>query len=1190
MADIIDFRVKNGLLVTTTATIEGATSATSTNTGALQVHGGAGIGGNVYVGGIFSATGAIYGDATLTLTGDARFLSLTTSTSATTGALVVDGGVGIGESLYVAGDTRILSTTPSTSATTGALTIAGGLGIAGDVWVGGTLYGSILGGITTASNIAFGTAGQTPYQTAPGTTAFYGPGTAGQILKSRGTLGPQYVNTETVYVGYAVTASNINAGTTGDIVYQGNPGSTGFVSIGNPGEILIVNANSTAPVWSNTTSVYVGRATTATYSNNASITNDTVSATKHYIAYTNTSTGYGALKTSAVSGLTYYPSSGNVGIGVTTAASKLDVGGAVRITGVTTVTNVTQANSTQSGALQVANGGLGVGGNVYIGNTLTVLSTAFSTSTLGGNAAYIAGGLAIGRSLYVKGQVLFEENVTFAGTTTNVFSTNTVYTDNFIDLHFPQGAGPGGGWTFDDGFDIGHIYHHYDDDRGDEHGALIWHNESDELRWYMDNVEYVGGSKVYNFDTGTFGTFRTGAIHLVSTTTSISTATGALTVAGGAGIGGDLHVGGTIYGTAEISGSISTATNLANGYPGQLPFQVSDGITDFYGPGSTGTILVGQGPTAPTFVTTSSLYVGYAATATNISDGTKGQLVIQTNTGTTGFAGPGTLGQILVSQGAVSGGPVFTNTASIYVGNAEYSTQSEITDDPTNVDAQFLTFVSTSSGYTNIKTDATALVFVPSSGNLGIGTITPYAKLDVAGGVFISGLTTVTNTTNASSTLTGAFQVKGGAGIGLNLYVGGSANIAGNGTITGDLAVNGGDITSSAATFNLLNTGVTTLNLGGASTRTTISAATGYTAIRNLTTITNTTDALTTTSGALTVLGGLAVAKDIRVGGTMYGLFSGSVTGTATSATNLTNGTAGQVPYQTAPGATSFFGPGTAGQFLKSNGTSAPSYVDTSTMYVGYAATATNLNAGLAGSIPYQSAVGATTFLSIGTATFVLASTGTEPTWTSTAGLVAGSADTVKVTNDVASTTTHYLTFVNTSTGYSGIKTAAATGITYVPSTGNLGIGTTTPGYNLDINSSTNAIIRAYGTTIGRLSLQNSSRHYSISAQGTNLLVYDETGSTTRLTLDNAGNFGIGLTPSFKLDVGGATRISGVTTVTNTTAATNTTTGALQVYGGVGVGGSMYVKNRVGYVNTSNVSRVYQYYNAATDSLDTVFE
>jgi hypothetical protein len=52
-------------------------------------------------------------------------------------------------------------------------------------------------------------------------------------------------------------------------------------------------------------------------------------------------------------------------------------------------------------------------------------------------------------------------------------------------------------------------------------------------------------------------------------------------------------------------------------------------------------------------------------------------------------------------------------------------------------------------------------------------------------------------------------------------------------SIAGDLAVDGGDMTSSAATFNLVNSGVTSLNLGGAATAIEIGAATGTTSINN---------------------------------------------------------------------------------------------------------------------------------------------------------------------------------------------------------------------------------------------------------------------------------------------------------------------------------------------------------------------
>ena len=67
-------------------------------------------------------------------------------------------------------------------------------------------------------------------------------------------------------------------------------------------------------------------------------------------------------------------------------------------------------------------------------------------------------------------------------------------------------------------------------------------------------------------------------------------------------------------------------------------------------------------------------------------------------------------------------------------------------------------------------------------------------------------------TTTASSTSSGALVVAGGVGIAENLYVGG------NTVITGDLAVNGGDITTDQTTFNLLNTTATTINAFGAAT------------------------------------------------------------------------------------------------------------------------------------------------------------------------------------------------------------------------------------------------------------------------------------------------------------------------------------------------------------------------------------
>jgi hypothetical protein len=61
---------------------------------------------------------------------------------------------------------------------------------------------------------------------------------------------------------------------------------------------------------------------------------------------------------------------------------------------------------------------------------------------------------------------------------------------------------------------------------------------------------------------------------------------------------------------------------------------------------------------------------------------------------------------------------------------------------------------------------------------------------------------------------------------------------------------------------------------------------------------------------------------------------------------------------------------------------------------------------------------------------------------------------------------------------------------------------------------------------------------------------------------------------------------------TNSITSTSNVTGALRVsgLGGIGVGGNLYVGQRVGYVwGANNVSSVYQIFNNSTNSLDTVF-
>ena len=441
-------------------------------------------------------------------------------------------------------------------------------------------------------------------------------------------------------------------------------------------------------------------------------------------------------------------------------------------------------------------------------------------------------------------------------------------------------------------------------------------------------------------------------------------------------------------------------------------------------------------------------------------------------------------------------------------------------------------------------------------------------------------------------TSTGKIELAGNTRVADNFYVNGRTVLEGQVNTVGDLVV-GSDLTisgndllvGSATAAATLFSGMTSGALSIATSQSSGAINIGGTAATGIITVGQSTAAqtLNLSSGATAAV----VTKVVNIG--TAGL-AGS-----TSTVNIGSTVAGALGVTTIGGTSTLIASTTSaistntGALQVRGGVGIGGSLVVGGTIFGTITTATNLAGGAPGSIPYQSTTGTTTFVPIGTSSYILLSNGTSPFWGIQSGLGAGSADTIKVTNNVTSSTAHYLTFVSTSTGFADLNVAATTGITYIPSTNRLGINTNNPQYTLDVNSTTNAIIRANGTTTGGVSLQNSSKQFTIAAVGTDLTFYDDTVGQTRARFDTNGNFGVGGIPTAKFEVAGTVKISGITTVTNVTASVSTTTGALQVVGGIGVGDSVYVKNRVGFVNASNVSRVYQVYNAVTDSLDTVF-
>ena len=134
---------------------------------------------------------------------------------------------------------NVTATTVTSSTATGAVVLSGGLGVGGSSYIGGNLtvlgniVATILGTATSATNIASGLANQIVYQTNPGQTGFLNTSTSGSFLQAQTNGAPAWTSTASMYVNSAVNAQNLYGGSTGQFVYQTGAGATSFVSTGS---------------------------------------------------------------------------------------------------------------------------------------------------------------------------------------------------------------------------------------------------------------------------------------------------------------------------------------------------------------------------------------------------------------------------------------------------------------------------------------------------------------------------------------------------------------------------------------------------------------------------------------------------------------------------------------------------------------------------------------------------------------------------------------------------------------------------------------------------------------------------------------------------------------------------------------------------------------------------------------------
>ena len=696
--------------VSNVLTLSGSAAATDTTSGALRVTGGAGIGGNVWIGGLVNVSGNLtagnIAGATLTgnlesagttnlavlnASGQVTFTGSIASTDKDSGALViangglgVEGNVNVGAAANITGNLvagnvsasalvgNVTSTgtsqftvlnangavtftdgTASTSTGSGALRITGGIGTQGNINVGGS--NSTFTGATASTT------------TETGAVVVTGGVGIGGNLNVGGTVNKVTAN----------TASSSH--TSGALVVTGGVGVGGDINVDGS---VIINQNlivkgTTTTVNSTTTQLVDPIFQLGGGPNGATLTsgdNKDRGVSFKWFDGTAERTGFFGFDDTNGS-FTYVPNATIVDEMVSGTPGTFVIG-QVQASGNAAST------STDSGALTVA-GGAGFGGNINVGGSTSKFTANVASSSTSTGAVVVTGGVGVGGNIYAGGNVVATGNVA-AGNISAATLTGNIVSSGTSNLATVNANGQ---VTF-----TGEIA-----STDKDTGALVIAN---------------GGLGVEgNINVGGTNSTFTGA------TASSTTATGAVVVTGGVGIGGNLNVGGG----ANVSGNIVAGNVTATTFTGNVE---STGTSNF-STANFSTLANVTSVTASTSTTTGALQVsGGVGVAGNINVGGP----VNKFTGTTASSS-NTTGAVTVAGGAgVAGNLYAANISVVDTTIATVTENANLVLQPNGTGATVINSAGANSD-TVIKGDTDGNLFYvdASNDNIGVGTATPNA-------------------------------------------------------------------------------------------------------------------------------------------------------------------------------------------------------------------------------------------------------------------------------------------------------------------------------------------------------------------------------------------------------------------------------------------------------------------------------